>query len=161
MTKNKGKYGVMEFIYFPGGPSDSSLCLTAIKLGLALRDAMSFFFLNSSLASFKLPHIHKQYPEGQTPLTVTLCDPPIVYWNPLCFAPSLGSGRWQSAFVQDGVPTSPILTVSTLSTHHPLDPPPSLPCVVQGQTPRTLSCLPVPEPSSPSPGYPNLLSDSC
>lgn len=65
---------------------------------------------------------------------------------------------WEMA---DGVPTSPILTVSTLSTHHPLGPPPSLPCVVQGQTPRTLSYLPVPEPGSPSPGYPNLLRDSC
>lgn len=160
MTKKEGKHGVVEFIYFPGGASDSSLCLTVIKLGLALRDAMSFFSTlhwHPSNCHISTSNIQK----AKTPGTMTLCDPPIFYWNPLCFAPRLGSGRWQRAFVQDGVPTSPILIVSTLSTHHPLGPPPSLPCVVQGQTPRTLSCLPVPEPSSPSPGYPNLLSDSC
>lgn len=44
MTKKEGKHGVVEFVYFHGGPSDSSLCLTVIKLGLALGDAMSFFF---------------------------------------------------------------------------------------------------------------------
>lgn len=124
MTKNQGKQGVVEFIYFPRGPSDSSLRLIVINLGLAHRDAMPFFFptLHWHPSNCHIPlgsNIHKQYPEGQTPVTMTLCGPPIVYWNRLCLAPRLGSGRKQSAFEQHGVPTSPILISSWGHTPSP------------------------------------------